>query len=189
MKPLTIKECIAKLHAEPSIGVAEAGIILGLSRNGAYAAAKRGDLGVPTFWAGGRLKVASQAMLERLGLAAPAIGENAKAAEIMRAAEEITRTADRQRFLRIAKRLLAEAEALVREIEGESAAPAATPPRPARKPRMMGRLTLPPAEVFRLFDQEGWTLDRIGKKAGVTRERIRQVVDKYRAEQEAEAAP
>ena len=66
----TVKEILAELRSKPTTSVPNAGKVLGdLSKNAAYDAARAGTLGVPTFWAGGKLRVPSLAVLQRLGLA------------------------------------------------------------------------------------------------------------------------
>lgn len=63
---------IAELKQSPSCSVPTAGAALAnMTRNTACVAAKNGTLGVPTFWAGGKLRVPSFAVLQKLGLAEP----------------------------------------------------------------------------------------------------------------------
>jgi hypothetical protein len=65
-----MREIIAELRANPTVSVPVAGKALGdLSRNVAYAAAKRGELGVPTIRVGGKIRVPSVAVLRAIGLA------------------------------------------------------------------------------------------------------------------------
>jgi hypothetical protein len=66
----TVKEMIAEILAQPSTSVPTAGKLLAdLSVNGSYLAARNGELGVPTFWVGGKIRVASIDVLRKLGLA------------------------------------------------------------------------------------------------------------------------
>jgi hypothetical protein len=65
----TVREILNELRTKPTTSVPNAGKVLGdLSANSAYDAARKGELGVPTFWVGGKLRVPSIAVLERLGL-------------------------------------------------------------------------------------------------------------------------
>ena len=73
---------IAELKQSPTCSVPLAGAALAnMTRNTAYEAAKNGTLGVPTFWAGGKLRVPSIAVLQRLGLVEAAEDAGQKAIE------------------------------------------------------------------------------------------------------------
>ena len=66
----TVKEILSELRSKPTTSVPNAGKVLGdLSKNAAYDAARAGTLGVPTLGLGGKLRVPSLAVLQRLGLA------------------------------------------------------------------------------------------------------------------------
>ena len=66
---MLFSKIIAELKESPTCSVPLAGAALAnMTRNTAYEAAKNGTLGVPTFWAGGKLRVPSIAVLQRLGL-------------------------------------------------------------------------------------------------------------------------
>jgi hypothetical protein len=65
----TNEEILHELRTQPSTTVPNTGKILaGISANAAYAAARNGELGVPTYWVGGKLRVPSIAVLRLLGL-------------------------------------------------------------------------------------------------------------------------
>jgi hypothetical protein len=69
-KEITMKDALAKLRKAPSVSIPVAGRALGdLGMNAAYGAASNGTLGVPVYEAGGKKRVASIAVLRRLGLA------------------------------------------------------------------------------------------------------------------------
>ena len=73
---------VNELRSSPSCSVPTAGMaIANLSKNAAYQAAQRGDLGVPTFWVGGKLRVPSLAVLQKLGLVEAAEGAGQQAIE------------------------------------------------------------------------------------------------------------
>jgi excisionase family DNA binding protein len=55
-----MKEEFAKILSEPTTSVPEAGRLLGLARNGAYEAAKRGE--IPTLRLGGKIRVPTAAL-------------------------------------------------------------------------------------------------------------------------------
>lgn len=57
---------VEKLLSRPTISVPEAGAIIGLSRNPAYAAAKKGE--IPTIKFGHSLKVPTASLRKILGL-------------------------------------------------------------------------------------------------------------------------
>jgi hypothetical protein len=63
------KRLLQKLRAQPTVSVPEAGQALGgLGKNASYEAARRGTLGVPVMDVGGLKRVASIAVLRKLGL-------------------------------------------------------------------------------------------------------------------------
>jgi hypothetical protein len=67
---MTMREMLAELRSKPSVSVPFAGKVLGdLSKNASYEAANRGELGVPVYSVGGKKRVASTAVLRKLGLA------------------------------------------------------------------------------------------------------------------------
>jgi excisionase family DNA binding protein len=55
-----MKEEFEKILSEPTTSVPEAGRLLGLARNGAYEAAKRGE--IPTLRLGGKIRVPTAAL-------------------------------------------------------------------------------------------------------------------------------
>jgi hypothetical protein len=66
---LSWKDVLEKLLNQATVSVPEAGLALGnLSKNAAYEAAKDGRLGVPILQVGGKLRVASMAVLRALCL-------------------------------------------------------------------------------------------------------------------------
>jgi hypothetical protein len=66
----TLQEIIAELRSNATVSVPFTGMALGkLGKNASYDAAKKGTLGVKVFNAGGKLRVASVEVLQRLGLA------------------------------------------------------------------------------------------------------------------------
>jgi hypothetical protein len=65
----TVREILNELRTKPSTTVPNTGKVLGdLGPNPSYEAAKNGTLGVPTFWVGGKIRVASIDVLRKLGL-------------------------------------------------------------------------------------------------------------------------
>jgi hypothetical protein len=65
----TIREILNELRTKPTTSVPNTGKVLGdIGPNPSYEAAKNGTLGVPTFWVGGKLRVASIDVLRKLGL-------------------------------------------------------------------------------------------------------------------------
>lgn len=61
-----VANLLAEVHREPTMSVEVAGKILGLSRNSAYEAARRGD--IPVLRIGRRVLVPTAKLLELLGL-------------------------------------------------------------------------------------------------------------------------
>jgi hypothetical protein len=66
--------CIPDPRETPTMSVPEAGLILGLSRPAAYAAAKRGE--IPTLQLGRRMIVPTATLLKMLGLTASGAAVN-----------------------------------------------------------------------------------------------------------------
>jgi hypothetical protein len=68
-KPFTQMEALAEVRIKPAVSVPIAGMALGeLNKNSSYDAANTGKLGVDVFDVGGKKRVASIAILRKLGL-------------------------------------------------------------------------------------------------------------------------